>query len=97
MVVGATPPLVIFPGIVLPRPLPEDPPLVPLLLPLPLPPPDEEVEFDPDPEPDPEPDPPEPAAPVGIPVNETDLAAVLYASRVFGPEDGGLTTPDIPP
>jgi len=74
----------------------EVPPLVPLPLPLPLPPPDEEVEFDPDPE-DPEPDPPEPAAPVGIPVNETDLAAVLYASRVFGPEDGGLTTPDIPP
>jgi len=73
----------------------EVPPLVPLPLPLPLPPPGE-VEFDPDPE-DPEPDPPEPAAPVGIPVNETDLAAVLYASRVFGPEDGGLTTPDIPP
>lgn len=77
--VGATPPLVIFPEIVLPRPVPEVPPLVPLPLPLPLPlpPPDEEVEFDPDPDPEGPLDPPELAAPVGIPVNETDLAAVL--------------------
>lgn len=76
---------------------PEVPPLVPLPLPLPLllPLPVPEVEFDP---PDPELGPPPvPAASVGIPVSETDLAAVLYASRVRGPEDGGLTTPDIPP
>lgn len=74
----------------------EVPPLVPLPLPLPLPLPDPEVEFDPDPELDPEFDPPEPGAPVGIPVDETDLAAALYASRVFGPEDATLITPDIP-
>ena len=94
VVLGTAPLLVVFPGIKLPRLVPELP-LVPL--PVPLAPPLPDPDPDPDPDEEDEFDPPGPAAPVGTPVSATDLAASLYASRVRAPDVGGLIAPTIPP